>query len=308
MKTVTVIIPVFCNEQSIKELGADLLKLENSLLKVKLSLQVIFVDDGSTDRSLLSLFIIKKNLKSASIVKLTRNFGVVNAIKCAFPLIKGDCLTILAADLQEDPNLIRLMAEKWLEGNELIICERSEREDPFFSKAFSKLFYFFINLFVFKDYPKTGFDLFMLDKKYIPYLQNSSKSAYYSMLIHWMGLKPYSIKYKRKKRKYGKSKWSVSKKINLMYDIILSFSSFPIKFISAIGIATSIMSLMYGSFIIYNSLKGNISVPGYATITTLISFLLGLVIFMLGIIGEYIWRIYDENNKRPQGIIEDIFR
>ena len=135
---------------------------------------------------------------------------------------------------------------------------------------------------------------------------NSAKNTYFPLLIYSLGYKPRIIKYKRELRKHGKSKWTFSKRIIAFIDVFLTFSTASIKFISLTGIFISILSFLFGCFIIYNGIIGSIKVPGYASITVLFSFLIGVVIFMLGLIGEYISRIYEDINKRPEFIIEEV--
>ncbi len=308
MKKVSVVIPVYFEEKSIHTLFEELRKMESGLTNLGLELELIFVDDGSQDNTVKMLLDLKKDRPETRIIKLTRNFGAINASKTGLKFVTGDCFTIIAADLQDPPHLIVEMAEKWLNGSKYIICTRNKkRADPLMTRIFASLYYRLIRLFVVKDFPKGGFDMAMWDKEMLPYIRDCSKNINRSLYAHWLGYKAEIINYNRPVRKNGKSKWTLGKKFNLFLDSFLGFSILPIRLISAIGICVSFLSFIYGIIIIIGAISGTLAVQGFATIVTLISFLLGLVIIMLGVIGEYIWRIFDEVNQRPEAIIDEVY-
>lgn len=307
MKKVSIVVPVYYNEQSLPHLFKALLGLESQLLEKSLGLELVFVDDGSRDGSLNELLKIKKQREDTKIIKLTRNFGAVHASKTGLQFVTGDCFTILAADLQDSPVLILAMVDKWLDGAKFIICERIKRHDPLGSRIFAYIFYKLIRFFVIEDYPIIGYDLSLMDSAILPHLQNSSKNINTPLLAYWLGFQPEVILYERQKRIYGKSRWTFSKRIKLSLDSLLGLSVVPIRLISLVGFFVSIVSFGYGALITINALRGKTLVQGFATIVAIIAFLLGLIIIMLGIIGEYIWRIFDEVNKRPETVIDEIY-
>lgn len=305
-KKLSVVVPVFCNSGSLPLLFKKLTNLELKLKSISIDLELIFIDDGSIDNSyeiLKNYQLINSKIK---VIKLTRNFGAIHASKCGFNFVTGDCFTLLAADLQDPPELIFKMAKKWLAGDKYIICERASRSDPVSSKFFAFLYYKLLNIFVLENYPKKGYDLALMDKVFLKYLINSSKTLYTPVLAYWLGFKPTLIPYHREQRIHGKSRWTFAKKFKAFINIIFGFSTKPIRIISFIGLTVSFFAFLYGVFIIFNAIVGNINVPGYATIITLISFLFGLVLLMLSAIAEYIWHISDELNKRPEYVIEKI--
>lgn len=214
---------------------------------------------------------------------------------------------ILAADLQDPPNLVIEMAKRWLAGSKFVICERISRDDPVLSKFYAFFYYRLLHLLVMKDYPSGGYDLALMDKELLPYLQQSSKNLYTPLLAYWLGFKPEILYYHRNKRIHGKSRWTFAKKVKAFFDVMLGFSVTPIRLMSLVGVIVSIMSFLYGISIIIHALIGSIPVPGFATLTCMIIFLMGLIIIMLGIIGEYLWRIFEELNKRPETIIDEIY-
>lgn len=307
MKIFSVIVPVYYNQHSLNTLFTKLSVIEAELNKRSVSLQLIFVDDGSGDNSLDELQKIKQQRPDTTIVKLTRNFGAVSALKSALPLVKGDAFTFLSADLQDPPELILSMVDKWLDGSKYVICTRTARDDPFLSKLYAKLYYKILRTLVAKNYPAQGFDLALMDKEFLPHLLNCGKHINISLFPFWLGYKPTLIEYQRQARQGGKSRWTFLKKLKLFVDSIFGFSFAPIRIISLIGLCVSLLSFGYGTIIIIHALFSSNSVPGFATISALITFLLGLIIIMLGIIGEYIWRIFDETNKHPQAVIDEIY-
>jgi dolichol-phosphate mannosyltransferase len=307
MAKVSIVIPVYFNEQSLPLLFSELLKVEGQLVSLGHSLELIFVDDGSGDNSLNELLRIKQQRPDVRVVKLTRNFGAVHASRSGLKFVTGDCFLILAADLQDPPELIIQMLEKWQAGTKFVMCARTERNDPLASKLFAYIYYRLLRWFVVPNYPRGGFDLALMDRALLPYLQDSAKNINPLVFSYWLGFKPEIIPYRRQERKFGKSRWSFGKKFVFFIDSILGFSIVPLRAISLVGVVVSLLSFAYGCLIFVGALLGRAEVRGFATIVALISFLLGLVIIMLGIIGEYLWRVFDEANKRPGAVIEDIY-
>ena len=306
MKSVSVVVPVYYNEGSLSPLLVELLAVEDQLRAADMGLELIFVDDGSGDGSFNELMKIKHRRPATKIIKLTRNFGAIHATKTGFQFVTGDCFMNLAADLQDPPDLILRVVEKWKQGSKFVLAVRSHREDSTSTKLFAWFYYVLLRFFVVPDYPKGGFDLALMDRALLPYLNNSGKNINTPLFAYWLGFKPDSIEYVRRRREHGKSRWNFWKRLKLFIDAILGFSIVPIRMISFIGVLVSLLSFAYGLVILLNTLLGHGAVRGFATIVALISFLLGIVIVMLGIIGEYLWRVFDETNKRPEAVIETI--
>lgn len=306
-RKVSIVVPVYFNEESLPHLFDDLLIIERTLLEKNVQMELIFVDDGSGDGSLKQLLKIKQQRQSTKVIKLTKNFGSVHASRAGFQFVTGDCFLILAADMQEPPQLILSMVDKWLQGAKFIICERTHRGDPPASKLFSYIFYRLVRFFVLEEYPSRGYDVALMDRAMLTYMRNSSKNINPPLFAYWLGFKPEVILYERQRRVYGRSRWTFSKKFKFFLDSLLGFSVFPIRLISLIGFFVSLASFAYGSSILINGMLGNTMVLGFATIVTILSFLLGLIIIMLGVIGEYVWRIFDEINKRPDSVIDEIY-
>lgn len=305
-KILSVVVPVYFNELALPALFGKLGYVEAKLHEKGVNLELIFVDDGSGDNSLALLRQFKLARPATKVIKLARNFGAISAVKVGVDHLSGDAFLFLAADLQDPPDLIPEMVDHWLGGKKYVICERTDRDDPLSSKLFSIVYYNLLRKFVVPSYPQLGFDLALMDKEFLPYLRQSGKHVNFPLFPFWLGFAPEKIQYKRLARKHGKSRWTFGKKWKLLIDSIFSFSFAPIRIISAMGLLVSIASFGYGVLVVVSALIGQIAVPGFATLAALISFLLGLIIVMLGVISEYIWRIFDEVNGHPYAVIDEI--
>lgn len=306
-RTLSVVIPVFWNELSLPLLFEKLGGIEQRLNQRAYNLELIFVDDGSGDKSLLELLKIKQQRPQTKIVKLTRNFGANHASKVGFQFVTGDCFTTLAADLQDSPDLILAMLDKWEQGCKFVMCTRATRADPFSTRIFSALYYRLLRLFVAKDYPPAGFDVSLMDHVLLPYLKDSSKNINIHLFAYWLGFGHEVIHYHREPRRHGKSRWSFAKRFKFFLDSLLGFSIVPIRFISLVGVIVSLFSFGYGLVILVGAVRGHIQVRGFPTIVALTAFLFGIVIIMLGIIGEYLWRVFDEVSRRPESVIDRVY-
>jgi len=305
-RTVTVVVPVYFNEGSLPELDRELASVEEALRERHLNLQRIFVDDGSGDESLRELLAIEERRERVTVIKLTRNFGAVQALKIGLDFVEGDCLMFLAADLQDPPELIIPMVDEWLRGARYVVCARRERRDPLLQRIFAALYYRLLRVIVASDYPAGGFDLALMDRAFLPHLLASGKNINMNLFAHWLGFEPVIIPYERRQRIHGKSRWTFKKRLKLVLDSLLGFSIVPIRAISLFGLFIALASFGYGSLVFFGYLFGEREVPGFGALATLISFLLGLVIIMLGILGEYVWRIADEVSDRPEAVIEEV--
>lgn len=306
-KTISIVVPVYFNAGSLPRFFEELLKLETQLKERGLRLELIFVDDGSKDDSLAHLLEFKSMREETCVVKLTRNFGAVHCSKTGLKFVTGDAFMIVAADLQDPPVLIIEMVDRWISGSKFVICERVTRDDPVISKIYSKIYYKILRLLVMRDYPEGGYDMALMDKAFLPHLVNSSKSVFTPLLAYWLGYKPTVIHYHRPAREHGKSGWTFAKKFRAFLDVMLGFSITPIRAMSSIGALVAFGSFMYGGAVVLNAMLHRIPVEGFATVVALITFLLGLILLMLGIIGEYIWRIFEETNRRPETVIEEVW-
>ena len=307
MKKISIIVPVYYNEDNLLPLYADL--KEKVLTKLNIDYEIIFVDDGSKDKSydvMLELAKIDENIKT---IKLSRNFGEHSAILAGLSQCTGDCAVRKAADLQEPSEMILDMIKKYEEGNKVVLAVRTDREEPITQKMFSNLYAFLMRKLALHNMPKGGFDSFLIDRQVIDFLVNMQESNTSLMSqILWAGFETATIPYIRKKREIGKSKWTLSKKIKLVYDSLLSFSYFPIKIITNVGFITFFVSIILLIITIYKRIAGIIDVEGYTSLIMIMLMGFGIIMLSIGILGEYLWRTYDAARNRPPYIIENVNR
>ena len=303
MNKISIIIPVYYNENTLEELYND---LKTKLFSNgKFEYEIIMVDDGSGDNSWCVMSKIAISDPCLKIIKLSRNFGSHAAILCGLLHSSGDCAVVKAADLQEPTELIFDMYESWKQGNNVVLAARKSREDK---SIFSNLYYRIVKKAVLPSMPKNGFDVYLVDKKVIKVLEiMDEKDSALTCQILWSGFKTGIVYYDRKERKKGKSRWTIKKKMRLVFDTLFSFSSLPITIITWVGMLSCIGSVGWAIYVLIAKIIGTIQTAGYATlfIFELLSF--GIIMMTLGILGNYLWRSFDASRGRPVYIIEDEF-
>lgn len=307
MKKFTIIIPVYFNEQNLPETIPRLLDLKNKLQGYEFEL--IFVDDGSKDKSLdLLLNFRKKYPQEIKIIKLTRNFGSMSAIQAGLSVSKGDCVGVIAADLQDPPELFLDMIKHWEMGIKAVFAIRQNREDSPIQKLFSNSFYSLLRKYAISDYPKGGFDFLLIDRQVVEEINRiKEKNTNLFTLIFWLGFSYVTIPYTRLARSKGKSKWTLNKKIKLFIDSFVAFSYFPVRLVSILGVVFAVAAFVYGIFVLYSWLQGTIKIEGWTTLMIVLTFTAGLQMMILGTLGEYLWRVLDETRKRPHYVIDKVF-
>lgn len=307
MAKLSIIIPCYFNELNIPFTSLELLANEINF-PLGTEFEYVMVDDGSKDGTFNELLKFKNaNPAKVKIVKLSGNFGSYNAILAGMSNATGDCNVIISADLQDPISIMPKMYDYWLGGVKLVIGNRQNRQDPFFSKIFASFFQFLIRKFAIKNLPKGGFDYVLFDKQLkdqvISIDDKNSNSLY---LLMWLKYDYVSIPYTRLGRKHGKSKWTFSKKMKLLIDTFVAFSFMPIRAISISGIFLGISALIYALVIMYQKITDNISVEGWSATMLVILFVSSFQMISLGILGEYLYRTLDASRKRPNYIIDEI--
>lgn len=299
----SIIIPVYRNQDSIPDL---LVQLDVLTKTFKKKFEVIFVVDGSPDKSfaLLNNALVDLNY-SAQILVHSRNFGSFAAIRSGLAAASGKYFAIIAADLQEPPDLV-VKFFKALSKNDfdIILGTRINRNDPFISMLGSKIFWILYKKFIIHDLPIGGVDVFACNSIFKNHLLNLEESRSSLIgLIFWLGFRRKEISYVRQKRKYGKSAWTLNKKIEYLMDSFFSFTDFPIKLLINTGIACSVFFIFYGFITFFLKLMGFIKVSGYTTLVILIAFTSSLNLLAFGLVGSYAWRAYENTKNRPLAII-----
>lgn len=305
-KTLSIIIAVYMNEGSLHKTYVELKALlEKDLADMRH--EIIFVNDGSTDNSLQELLTIKKIDPTVKVIDFSRNFGQLSAIHAGFDAANGDCALNISADLQDPIEIIPLMLKEWKMGNKIVACERKDREDNLISRLTSKLFYRLIKMNE-PNMPVGGFDYFLLDKcVYKRMAQSTQHNIFLQGDILWYGYEPLFIPCTRKRRTIGSSRWSFWKKVKYFIDGVLYTSYMPIRLMSFLGFTISALGFLYAIIVFFAWSMGKTPFTGYAPIIITILIVSGILMIMLGIIGEYLWRIYDEVRARPKYVVKDIY-
>jgi glycosyltransferase involved in cell wall biosynthesis len=301
---VSVVIPVYQNAESLPLLFEKLEDVRIRLGAQGKSLEIIFVNDGSTDSSGTILKAFCDNRDDTKLVELSRNFGATLATKEGFRHVNGSCAMVLPADLQDPPELIIEMLPFWEAGSVVTICYRRTRKDPLLTRITSRLFYAVIRRFVVKNYPPSGGDVFLIDAKLITHLTGSSKAAYLQLLVHWLGYQPVYVPYDRQERDSGKSQWTMFKRLRTAIDIIVNFSSFPLRATVYGGFGVSIVGFLYAATVIIVTMIRGSTVPGYASLLAFFSFFCIFISASLAIHSEYLWRIWNELNRQPDVVLK----
>ena len=304
MKKISFVIPVYRNEGTISGTYKKIVELFANELKLY-DYEFIFIDDGSDDRSLNNLLGLKKNDNKIKIITFSRNFGQVPAIIAGCREAKGDCIIYLSADMQEPFELIIKMINEWENNNEIVICNRIQRDDGFIRETTSKFFYKLIKLSN-PLMPDGGLDFVLLGRKATNELNKLNHSnRFFQGDILWLGFSIKFVPYERLKRTSGKSQWTFSKRFKYFIDGILNTAYWPIRMMSFLGISIALTGFLYALVVVYARFINETPFKGYAPIVILLLIIGGMIMLMLGVIGEYIWRIYDETKKRPRYIIKD---
>lgn len=302
----SLIIPVYRNAVNIPSL---LKAIEIIAQNYGNTFEAIFVVDGSPDNSydLLNEHLAKKSF-SSQLIALSRNFGSFLAIRTGMEHARGKFIAVMAADLQEPPELIKEFFTA-LESNsaDVIFGARNKRNDSFWQSFMANSFWAIYRKIVNSEMPKGGVDIFACNQKAKEAVL-AIKESHSSLInnLFWIGFRRLFIPYERKEREHGKSAWSLSKRFRYMIDSIFSFSDYPILFVLWTGVIGVFLSLIVGVATIIAKLSGLISVPGYTTIVIVVSFLGSAIMMTQGVLGCYLWRTFENTKKRPLTIVDDV--
>ena len=306
MKKVSILIPVYNEEKMLPLLEPEVKKLMDSQ-KNKYEWEVVFVNDGSKDNSLVILKDICAKDERFHYVSLSRNFGKENAMLAGFDYVSGDCMVIMDADLQDPPSLIPQMLEYWEQGYEDVYAKRANRgKESWLRKKFSLLFYRILDHSTRFDVLQNVGDFRLLDRKCIEALKELRESERYTKgMFCWIGFKKKEVTFERGNRVAGKSNWNFLGLLNLAIEGITSFTIAPLRFASFLGVIVAFIAFCLMLFYGVKTIFYGDEVRGFTTIIVVVLFMGGVQLMTIGILGEYIGRIFNETKNRPTYIVSD---
>jgi glycosyltransferase involved in cell wall biosynthesis len=302
----SIVVPVYNEEANIDYLFKRLLSV---LERMETTYEIVCVNDGSKDNTLFCLVEHHKHNPIIKVVNLSRNFGKEIALTAGIDYATGAAIIPIDADLQDPPELIEQLVAKWHEGYDVVYATRRSREGETWLKRFTaNAFYRTIGKMSRVPIPRNTGDFRLLDRRVVDALKlMPERTRFMKGLFAWVGYRQASVMFDREPRFQGSTTWNYWKLWNFAIDGIASFSFLPLKVWSYVGVAISGISLLYASFLVIRTLVLGIDVPGYASLMVAILFLGGIQLITLGIIGEYIGRIYEEVKGRPLYLVRESY-
>jgi len=268
--------------------------------------EFVFVDDGSRDRSFAVIEELRGRDPHVTGLRFARNFGSHVAIAAGIDHCRGDCAVIMAADLQDPPALVREFVARWHEGYDVVWGARTGRDDGMLRSWLMALFYRAVRRFAIPTYPKGGTGSFCLVSRRVveTFRQCTERNRLTFGLIAWSGFKETRVPYRRPQREAGESSWTLSRLVKSAIDTFISFSFLPIRAISYFGLFVSLLSFAFGFYVVINRLVWGTKVEGWTSVMLAVLVLGGVQLTMIGVLGEYLWRILDETRDRPLYVID----
>jgi glycosyltransferase involved in cell wall biosynthesis len=302
----SIVVPLYNEEANIDYLIERLLSV---LDKMQVSYEIVCVNDGSKDRTLKYLVDYHQNNPRIKVVNLSRNFGKEIALTAGIDRASGAAIIPIDADLQDPPELIEQLVAKWREGYDVVYATRRSRQgESWLKRCTANAFYQTIGKMSPVPIPPNTGDFRLLDRRVVDSLkQMPERTRFMKGLFAWVGYKQTSIMFDREPRFGGKTTWNYWKLWNFALDGLTSFSLFPLKVWSYVGLGVSLISLLYASLLVIRTLIFGIDVPGYASLMVAVLFFGGIQLITLGIIGEYLGRVYEEVKRRPLYLVRECY-
>ncbi len=303
---ISVVIPFYNEEKNVDYLFQRLIEV---LDKLKTTYEIICVNDGSQDDTLNCLIQYHQTQPQIKVINLSRNFGKEIALTAGIDYATGEAIIPIDADLQDPPELIEQLVTKWREGYDVVYATRKSRQGESWLKLFTaNAFYKTIGKMSRISLPNNTGDFRLLDRKVVEALkQMPERTRFMKGLFAWVGFKQTSVLFDRQPRFQGNTTWNYWKLWNFALDGITSFTFLPLKIWSYIGLGVSFLSFIYASFLVIRTLFFGIDVPGYASLMVTVLFLGGIQLITLGIIGEYLGRVYEEVKGRPLYFVRECY-
>lgn len=302
MSKISIVVPVYYNADTLMLLYEDMKK---KILGELGDYEIVFVDDGSGDNSWEIMNQIRTRDERVVCVKLSRNFGEHAALLAGLSKCTGDCAVTKQADLQEDSGIILEMYESWKRGNKVVLAVRSDRDENAVKKFFANLYYIIVRKCIDKNMPAGGCDCYLLDRQVIKVLELlDERNSSLTLQVLWAGFQTDKVYFHRKDREIGKSRWTLGKKIKLVIDSMMSFSYFPVRLMTTTGVVFAVLALLFAVNVIIEKVTVGTPIAGWASLMCVVLFSTGLILLMLGMLGEYVWRALDASRNRPPYIID----
>ena len=299
----SVVTPAYNEEANVPEMY---LRLKAVLEAASVSWEWLVVDDHSRDQTFRAVEALARTDQRVAGLRLSRNFGSHAALSCGLHHARGQCVVLMAADLQDPPEVIPDLLAQWRQGSQVVWAVRASRAgEKTSTTAFARLYYAMMrNLLGMKEMPATGADFLLMDRLVVDNF-NAFQEQDVSILalISWMGFRQGFIEYHKQARLHGRSNWTLKKKLKLAVDSVAGFSYLPVRLMSYAGVVLALLGFLYLGVVIWNRVVGT-PAPGWTETTSLILLLGGMQMLMLGILGEYTWRALSAARRRPVYLIE----
>ncbi|MCY9017005.1 glycosyltransferase family 2 protein [Priestia megaterium] len=303
----SIVVPVYNEEEVIHETYRRLTEVMRS---TKEAYELLFVNDGSRDRTAEIIKEYSEQDPAVVLLDFARNFGHQIAITAGMDYARGEAVVVIDADLQDPPELILEMIEKWKQGFDVVYAKRTKRKgETYFKKQTAAMFYRFLRGMTDIDIPLDTGDFRLLDRKVCNQMNSiQEKNRFVRGLVSWVGFKQIAVEYERDERLAGESKYPLKKMLKLSMDGITSFSYKPLKLASYAGVTLSGIGFIYLLVVLYLKLFTDSTITGWSSLIVIQLFFSGIILIILGMIGEYIGRIYDETKNRPLYIVREKYQ
>lgn len=302
----SVVIPVFNEQENLRELYRRLIA---ALERIENNFEILFVDDGSRDASLEILTQLAQNDARVTVIAFARNFGHQAAISAGLDQTRGEGVIVMDADLQDPPEALEQFVAQWRNGHDVVYAVREQRKEGWFKRTSYALFYRLLQRVANIDIPLDAGDFCIMDRRVVDLLVSMpERNRFVRGIRSWVGLDQVGLKYERAARYAGETKYSYGRLMTLALDGFVSFSFAPLRISSLMGIVISILSIILAIFYAVQKITVGLNPPGFATTIVAILFLAGIQLITIGVIGEYVGRIFEEVKRRPLYVTKSIIK
>ncbi len=300
---VSIVVPVYYNAETLRPLYD---RICSAIGTVPLAdLELVFVDDASGDDSNAVLRELAAADPRVRVLHLSRNFGSNAAVLAGLSIAQGDCVATIAADLQDPPELLPELVSLWRQGHEVVLAARRRRADPFVPRLLSAVFNRLFRRLAFRDFPPGGFDFMLIGRRVADLLVHlRERNSYLFGQVLWVGFRRAVVTYDRQARPAGRSRWTTTGKIKYFIDAFTAFSYVPLRFTSTIGLLLAGLGLLAALVILVQNVTAGAPLVGVPLVVVVVLITSGVQLIMVGIIGEYLWRVLDDTRARPAFIID----